>query len=65
MSCKFCASPFDECDCWIGKLRSDERILLQEAALAKWEIKREAEKVRPVIIRRGHFGNKRAKKRIA
>jgi hypothetical protein len=62
MACKFCSSPFDECDCWKGKLLPSERLILQAAAVAKWEM-REEEK--PIIVMRGQFGNRKAEKRSA
>lgn len=65
MSCKFCDSPFDECDCWKSKISPSERLLLQAASVAKWEARKEEEKPRPIIVMRGQFGNRKAEKRSA
>lgn len=56
MSCKFCDSPFDDCDCWKCRLLPEERILLVNIMLAKLEAERDA---KSIIVTRGQFGNKK------
>ena len=69
MSCKLCDSPFTNCDCWKSRMNSEERILLQDAAVARSELKldrKEFEKWKEGgAIVRGQFGNRKVGRRNA